>query len=212
MASPPIFFPSYYSTNFRIASATPASSFEPVCSNPLSFNSSDAFAKKPPGDSSLERLAPVSREGRRHCARAMIWHIPGAGKGLKSRGWDQVRAISPAVNGGRSPRRGDSDSPLRLPFLRDFRIRLQRLGNEARDEITKITAAMRRIDTGDYGICTSCGVAIEAGRIEAYPYADQCIDCARLGETRRARCSTSGRRGNTKTSSTTRLGSGCRRS
>ena len=45
-----------------------------------------------------------------------------------------------------------------------------------------IDAALERIDAGTYGSCTSCGRPIGDERLEAIPYATQCIDCRRKEE------------------------------
>jgi RNA polymerase-binding protein DksA len=45
-----------------------------------------------------------------------------------------------------------------------------------------IDAALRRIEDGTYGICETCGQPISQERLEAIPYATQCIDCRRKGE------------------------------
>jgi RNA polymerase-binding protein DksA len=45
-----------------------------------------------------------------------------------------------------------------------------------------IDAALQRIEDGTFGICTSCGQPISEERLEAIPYATQCIDCRRKGE------------------------------
>ena len=42
------------------------------------------------------------------------------------------------------------------------------------DQLTK------RIEDGTYGICTNCGRPISEERLEALPWAELCIDCARL--------------------------------
>lgn len=76
------------------------------------------------------------------------------------------------------------DSKERAKEMEDHEV-VDALGNETREEIARISAALRRIDAGDYGICKVCGSEIAAGRLEAYPYADECIDCAREGEPRR---------------------------
>jgi RNA polymerase-binding protein DksA len=84
-------------------------------------------------------------------------------------------------------RRGfESDSKERAKQLEDSEV-VDALGNEARLEVAKISAALRRIDTGNYGLCTECGYKIDSGRLEAYPYAEECIECARLDEYREAR-------------------------
>jgi DnaK suppressor protein len=84
-------------------------------------------------------------------------------------------------------RRGfETDSKERAKQLEDSEV-VDALGNEARSEVAKISAALHRIDTGNFGLCTECGLQIDVDRLAAYPYADECIDCARLDEFRDAR-------------------------
>ena len=47
-----------------------------------------------------------------------------------------------------------------------------------------IEGALERIDDGTFGICRSCGRPISEERLEAIPYATECIDCRRKGERR----------------------------
>jgi len=84
-------------------------------------------------------------------------------------------------------RRGyEADSKERAKQLEDNEV-VDALGNEARAEIAKISAALQRIDNGDFGICIECGLPISERRIAVYPYADECIECAEFDERRRAR-------------------------
>ena len=84
-------------------------------------------------------------------------------------------------------RRGyEADSKERAKQLEDNEV-VDALGNEARNELVKISAAIQRLDNGRYGICTECMEPIEVNRIKAYPYADECIECASFDERRRAR-------------------------
>lgn len=76
------------------------------------------------------------------------------------------------------------DSKERAKELEDSEV-VDALGNEARAEIRKISSALKRMDDGDYGLCTSCGAEIAGKRLEAYPYAALCIECATLDERRR---------------------------
>ncbi len=55
---------------------------------------------------------------------------------------------------------------------------LDQLGNITEDEIRHVKLALSRIETGDYGICSSCQGKIGAARLEALPFATQCINCA----------------------------------
>ena len=83
-------------------------------------------------------------------------------------------------------RRGyEADSKERAKQMEDNEV-VDALGNEARTELVKIASALVRLDTGEFGNCTECGTEIQAARLAAYPYADECIDCARLDEYRRA--------------------------
>jgi RNA polymerase-binding protein DksA len=84
-------------------------------------------------------------------------------------------------------RRGyEADSKEQAKQLEDSEV-VDALGNEARAELKKISAALTRMESGDFGICSDCGLPIDEARIKAYPYALECIECATLGERRRAR-------------------------
>ncbi len=80
----------------------------------------------------------------------------------------------------------NADSKEMAKELEDAEV-VDALGNEARDQIAKISAALLRLDDGRYGICTECAEPISTDRMAAYPYADECIDCARLDERKRVR-------------------------
>lgn len=81
-------------------------------------------------------------------------------------------------------RRGfEADSKEMAKQLEDSEV-VDALGNEARSEIAKINAALQRMESGDFGSCVMCGEEINIGRLEAYPYADECIDCAEFDEHR----------------------------
>jgi len=83
-------------------------------------------------------------------------------------------------------RRGyEADSKERAKQLEDSEV-VDALGNEAREEIAKITAALKRIESGEFGICVECGATINPDRLAAYPYAEECIDCAEYSERRRS--------------------------
>ena len=48
------------------------------------------------------------------------------------------------------------------------------------DLLLAIDGALQRIEDGTYGICSNCGKPIGEERLEALPWADTCIDCAKL--------------------------------
>ncbi len=48
--------------------------------------------------------------------------------------------------------------------------------------LRKITAALSRIESGDYGYCLKCDELISVARLEVDPAAPLCINCASLAE------------------------------
>jgi len=56
---------------------------------------------------------------------------------------------------------------------------LEGVEDSARTEAQQIHAALKRIDAGTYGECATCGEQISEQRLQALPYAMQCIGCAR---------------------------------
>src|SRR5580765_3302299 len=44
--------------------------------------------------------------------------------------------------------------------------------------VSEISAALRRIEEGTFGICDKCGAQILDARIEALPYTRHCVSCA----------------------------------
>ncbi|MDQ3874875.1 MAG: TraR/DksA family transcriptional regulator [Actinomycetota bacterium] len=48
--------------------------------------------------------------------------------------------------------------------------------------LAEIDAALGRIEDGTFGACRSCGRPIAPERLEAIPWATQCIDCRRREE------------------------------
>jgi DnaK suppressor protein len=51
-----------------------------------------------------------------------------------------------------------------------------------RFEVSRIVAALERIDKGEYGNCLNCGESISVKRLEFDPAASQCIHCAAKSE------------------------------
>jgi RNA polymerase-binding transcription factor DksA len=62
---------------------------------------------------------------------------------------------------------------------------LDSLDSEGHREITAIQAALKRLQDGTYGDCQTCGGPIAPARLEALPYAVQCIACASQAEDKR---------------------------
>ena len=59
----------------------------------------------------------------------------------------------------------------------DQELTLRVLGSE-QDTLGQIEAAIKRIEDGSYGRCERCGGRIPKTRLDAIPYAAQCVRCA----------------------------------
>ena len=80
---------------------------------------------------------------------------------------------------------GFDDDPADAGSASFERETAQSLSNHAKSMLTQIDDAVRRIDSGSYGTCESCGKPIESARLEALPHATLCMDCKRRLETGR---------------------------
>lgn len=45
------------------------------------------------------------------------------------------------------------------------------------NELRSVNAALRRIESGEYGICADCANEIPASRLDINPSAERCVDC-----------------------------------
>jgi DnaK suppressor protein len=59
----------------------------------------------------------------------------------------------------------------------DQELTLRVLGSEE-DVLDQIEEAIQRIEDGNYGRCEGCGEEIPKSRLDAIPYAAQCVRCA----------------------------------
>jgi DnaK suppressor protein len=80
---------------------------------------------------------------------------------------------------------GFDDDPADAGSASFERETAQSLSNHARNLLSQIDDAMRRMDAGTYGTCERCGEPIETARLEALPYATLCMACKRRDETGR---------------------------
>ncbi len=55
---------------------------------------------------------------------------------------------------------------------------LSKISDATMAEIHKVQLALNRLEEGHYGKCASCGKNIAKARLEALPFATQCIKCA----------------------------------
>lgn len=82
---------------------------------------------------------------------------------------------------------GKIEGDLRAPHDRDWQERASELENDevlegldemTRAEVRQLRAALRRIESGSYGTCNTCGQPISEDRLIAVPSAVTCVDCA----------------------------------
>lgn len=75
----------------------------------------------------------------------------------------------------------EADSEERAIEIEDAEV-VDAIGIETQRELQLINSALRRLDDGRFGVCRTCGEAIADKRLEAQPFADECIDCAEYDE------------------------------
>lgn len=54
--------------------------------------------------------------------------------------------------------------------------------SQNRTQLRKVELALKRISTGDFGICAACGDKIGLKRLQALPWATNCIACQEQSE------------------------------
>lgn len=53
----------------------------------------------------------------------------------------------------------------------------QQLREREQQHLGLIESALRRIEAGTFGLCQTCGKPIAPERLEALPWANDCVDC-----------------------------------
>jgi RNA polymerase-binding protein DksA len=89
-----------------------------------------------------------------------------------TREFDEVVAASQASN-------ADDEHDPEGATIAFERQQVVALLDRARRRLADVEAALARCDTGNYGVCETCGRPIAAERLAARPAARTCIDCAR---------------------------------
>ena len=56
---------------------------------------------------------------------------------------------------------------------------LDEIHHEAKAELSLISNAIKRIESGHYGVCEHCAEDINPERLKALPYVTTCIECAK---------------------------------
>jgi len=85
---------------------------------------------------------------------------------------EDARNSETAADRSSDPENADAGS-MRLEYAKELSIE-----RNTADLLHKVEHALRRIETGGYGICEVCGEAIPVARLEVLPYATMCVTCA----------------------------------
>lgn len=90
---------------------------------------------------------------------------------------ERQEAISEAE---RAPVELDQQSVGRLSRIDAMQVQAMAMATQRRRraELDRINAALRRLETDDFGYCDTCGEEIAASRLAHNPAATTCIGCA----------------------------------
>jgi len=93
----------------------------------------------------------------------------------------ELEALSGATKDDRAPVELDQSKVGRLSRMDALQGQAMAQASEDRRaaEIARIAAALKRVDTGEYGSCVTCGDAIAEKRLAIDPAAAVCIACAK---------------------------------
>lgn len=103
----------------------------------------------------------------------------------------RLREMRAAIEALEDARRGsgavvelDQARTGRLSRMDALQLQAMAQAGQARSltELRRIDAALKRLESGDFGFCIDCGEAIAAARLEASPTATLCVACAAARE------------------------------
>ena len=104
-------------------------------------------------------------------------------KGFKKRledARDEIEYLARITEKDRKPVELDQSQQGRLSRIDAIQVQEMAIEQERRREVEsrRITAALKRIEDGDFGICNGCGEEIQLKRLEFDPSNPLCLDCA----------------------------------
>jgi DnaK suppressor protein len=96
---------------------------------------------------------------------------------------DQLLADDAAAEADLAPVTLDQESVGRLSRIDAMQVQAMALAAQRhrQAERNRIDAALRRLDTGDYGWCVRCGDDIDGKRLDHAPASTMCLACAKEG-------------------------------
>jgi DnaK suppressor protein len=92
---------------------------------------------------------------------------------------ERVLANAEEETRANSARQADSADQAAAEYERQT---LAHKADVARQTITRLTDALKRISQGNFGECAQCGAEIEVKRLEAVPWARYCLKCQEARE------------------------------
>lgn len=92
----------------------------------------------------------------------------------------ELQAISENTAQDRSAVQLDQQSIGRLSRMDSLQRQAMAMAHEAarKRNIGRIEAALRRIDSGEFGFCEECGADLPDKRLDFDPMAERCVSCA----------------------------------
>ena len=152
----------------------PSKTAKPVNKKAVAAKKQAAPAKTAPA----RKSAPQDGNGRSSSGRSgrRRWRNDSTSSGARS-----STSTSHDLGVGLDAFRDGDDEIDRANFDSDRDLALS-LSDTERETLLQIEEALRRIDTGAFGSCTSCSKPIGDLRLNAIPWARYCIDCQELEE------------------------------
>jgi|TARA_B100000315_G_scaffold162532_1_gene150983 DnaK suppressor protein len=97
---------------------------------------------------------------------------------------DELQRLVAAHHEETKPVKVDQTTVGRLSRMDEIQMQAMSKETERRrkDELSRVEAALKRIEDGEYGYCVACGAEVRPKRLELDPATPNCIDCATAGE------------------------------
>ena len=111
-----------------------------------------------------EELRKILEDRRRD----IMTEVQGRIRGVRTEGVDKPHEVM------------DQGETSEVDIQEDIEFALIQMKSET---LTKIDAALRRLEEGTYGDCFECGEQISEARLRALPFAVRCKDCEEARET-----------------------------
>ncbi len=92
---------------------------------------------------------------------------------------DKIRGVRADATQSGGHRPTDANGMPEADIQDDIEFALLQMKAET---LTKITAALERLEEGTYGYCYECGEEIARQRLRALPFAERCLECEEARE------------------------------